>query len=110
MSDVEVCHLQSVHLGELLVLLRLVTETRHCISQLLKSLIEAIHPLPLPGVGISPPFLHSCRSKPQLLQFPGRQRLLSSPRDDTTTRIARRTTDTLSSDSVFSDPVSHLDD
>ena len=54
--DVEVRHLESLHLGQLLVLLaHRLLQARHHLPQPLEGVVETVHPLPLPGIGSPPP-------------------------------------------------------
>ena len=73
--DVKVGHLQGLHLGQFLALLPSLLQPRHHGPQSLEGVVESVHPLALPGVGVSPPLLHPGRGQLQLLLFPSRQRL-----------------------------------
>ena len=73
-ADVELRHLQGVHLAQLLGLALLAA--RHGLAQPLESLVEAVHPLALAVVCVPPPLPDPRGCQPQLLQLPGGQRLV----------------------------------
>ena len=75
-ADVELRHLQGVHLAQLLGLAPRLLAARHGLAQPLESLVEAVHPLALAVVGVPPPLPDPRGCQPQLLQLPGGQRLV----------------------------------